>query len=465
MTVRAINAALALTGFFSGSICAAAGMSEDATVRELRAQLQALRGELTRVEARLDALQAEPADPSAALPAEPAGPPAALAGGSPSRGETAAADDRAAPSWDMLDQRVSRLENVAQSWTSAIRIGGAARLNYSWLDYDQVSRDRVGDAEVELFRINAQGDVGDLSLNAEWRQANDFQAIGYAFFDYDFAETLTARLGISRVPFGILPFASHSFWASGAYYLGFEDDFDTGLQLIHSPNDDWTFHYAFFKNPEYANDSRTERFTFDLIAGGEQQNVEQDQWNFRAARELALGEDASLEWGVSLETGRLYNRETRDSGDRYAFAGHLSADVGLWNAQLEGIRFAFDPENPAGISDDFVQFGAYGFPFLAAAEGDVFIANLARRFELSLGPVTGGACYNDFTWIEPRVGRSASSAQNVTGCSLLAGGLYTYIDWIVGRNMWFSGGDGIGLDGPDADQWKTRLNINVGFYF
>lgn len=36
--------------------------------------------------------------------------------------------------------------------------------------------------------------------------------------------------------------------------------------------------------------------------------------------------------------------------------------------------------------------------------------------------------------------------QNVIGCSLQKGIMFIYVDWIVGKNMWFVGGDGIGID-------------------
>jgi len=54
--------------------------------------------------------------------------------------------------------------------------------------------------------------------------------------------------------------------------------------------------------------------------------------------------------------------------------------------------------------------------------------------------------------------------QNVTGCMLVSGGLYTYVDWIAGKNMWFAGGNGVGLE-SSAGEWNSRLNVNFGYYF
>jgi len=57
------------------------------------------------------------------------------------------------------------------------------------------------------------------------------------------------------------------------------------------------------------------------------------------------------------------------------------------------------------------------------------------------------------------------SWQNVTGCSLQKGIMTTYVDWVAGRDMWFAGGKGIGINDGGPSQWHSRLNVNVGFYF
>lgn len=345
-----------------------------------------------------------------------------------------------------------------------INFGGAVRLNYAWRDYDDQNKDRIGDFELELFRINARGTVGEVMLDAEWRRYNDFQAIHHAWVGYRFDDDRHVELGITQVPFGILPYASHSFWFGGTYYMGFEDDYDTGVKFVQQSGD-WTFHYAFFKNPEYANDGRADRYSFDLVTGGDQQNAETNQLNFRAARMLNHAEGRSTEVGLSLQAGQIYNSVTEDNGDRWAVAAHMNGNYGKWNLQLQGVAYEFNPENPVGVSDDFVQFGAFAFPFMVAARGEVYSANIARSFDLDWGPITGATCYNNLTYIDPRVDNSVESVQNVTGCAFSAGGLYTYVDWIAGKNMWFAGGDGIGLDGGSAGKWRSRLNINLGYYF
>ncbi len=361
--------------------------------------------------------------------------------------------------------RLAEVEEATVEDEDGINFGGAVRLNYGWRDYDDQNKDRLGDFELELFRVNVSGSVGDVLLDAEWRRYNDFQAIHHAWVGYNFSDDLQMQLGITQVPFGILPYASHSFWFTGNYYLGYEDDYDTGIKFIHTPNEDWTFHYGFFKNPEYANDARADRYSFDLVTAGDQQNTETNQINFRAERHLTFSEDANMNVGVSLQAGQMYNRATEKNGDRWAVMGHMDSYFGPWNLRLQAMRYNYNPENPEGVSDDFVQKGAFAFPFLMAAEANVYTYSISRAFNVDWGPITWVNCYNEGTFIDPRVSNSDESIQSVTGCSVAAGGVFAYFDWIAGKNMWFAGGDGIGLDATTAGKWQSRLNINIGYYF
>ena len=368
---------------------------------------------------------------------------------------------------EAIESRMLEVEErvAAETDTDGIDVGGAVRLNVWWQDYNDQRKDRFGDFELELFRVNFRGTVGNVILDAEWRRYNDFQAIHHAWVGYDFSDELQMQLGISRVPFGILPYMSHSFWFTGNYYLGYEDDYDTGIQFVHTPSDDWTLHYAFFKNPEYSNDARADRYSFDLVTGGDQGNTETNQLNFRAERHVDLGGDSRMDVGLSMQAGQMYNRMTESNGDRWAVAGHLDSYFGPWNLRLQALRYEYSPDNPEGVSDDFVQKGAFAFPFMMAAKANTYTYSISRSFDVDWGPITWVNCYNEGTYVDPDVDGGANSVQSVTGCSVAAGGVFAYFDWITGRNMWFAGGDGIGLDATTAGRWDSRFNINLGYYF
>ena len=106
---------------------------------------------------------------------------------------------------------------------------------------------------------------------------------------------------------------------------------------------------------------------------------------------------------------------------------------------------------------------AFQAPFQIAARADVPSFNLAWALPRS-GWFDTITCYNNLSATLPRGGAGLDDSWlNVTGCSLGKGPMLTYVDWIAGRDMWFVGGEGVGIDGPG--RWRSRLNVNIGFYF
>lgn len=101
-----------------------------------------------------------------------------------------------------------------------LTIGGAVRLNYNWREFSEPDKDKVGDFGFELFRLDVNGEYGDLTLSAQYRWYAPFEAVHHAYVGYQLSPEWEAQLGIHQVPFGILPYASHSFWFGATYLLG-----------------------------------------------------------------------------------------------------------------------------------------------------------------------------------------------------------------------------------------------------
>jgi hypothetical protein len=343
-------------------------------------------------------------------------------------------------------------------------IGGAVRINYFWQDYNEQRKDRNGDFGFELFRIDVNGKYDQLFLSIQYRWYAYFEAVHHAYFGYKFSPDVEFQIGIHRVPFGILPYGSHSFWFDAIYYLGFEDDYDTGFKLIYKPGE-WDFQAAFYKNTEYIDASRTERYSFDLVTAEEQTNEEINQFNFRIARIINPVPDLKIDVGGSMEYGQIYNQTTRNKGSRFAYALHSDLYYRSWNFQFQWTHYEFVPKNPEGVDPRTVQLAAFQFPFLIAAKGDVITLNFAKDFELGWLLLDKVKCYIDFSKVIPNKIYGDNSTQIVVGSTLIKKGLYTYVDFIFGQNMWFAGGPGVGLESPDSNKWYSRLNINFGFYF
>ncbi|MCA0930862.1 OprO/OprP family phosphate-selective porin [Lutimonas saemankumensis] len=345
-----------------------------------------------------------------------------------------------------------------------LNLGGALRLNYAYKDYDDENKDRLGDFGFEMFRIDADITYKDIFFLVEFRWYTDFNAIRQGYFGYHVTDNTSFQIGIHQVPFGMLPYASHSFWFNATYYLGFEDDYDTGVKLIHD-NEKWNLQAAFYKNPEYTDSERYGRYSFDLVTDEVQTNEEINQFNLRAVYKWRLNNHFLMNLGASAETGQIYNKTTEKKGNRRAFSFHSNMFYKKWNFQLQWINYEFNPKNPEGISEKTVQFGAFMFPFLVSSKANVYSFNIAKQIDIKGKYLDNMKLYLDTSMVQPKRDFGSASKQIVVGTTLIKRGLYAYFDYIFGQNMWFSGGPGIGLSHPEDQNWNSRLNINLGYYF
>jgi len=372
---------------------------------------------------------------------------------------------------DQLRKEVEQAHQAKPAVEDGIDLGGAVRFNYGYRDWNQSDKDKLGTAAFDTFRINADGSVNDVLLSAEFRWYRYQQVLHHAWAGYNVSDNLQAQLGVSQVPFGLLPYASHSFWFGLPYYVGLEDDYDSGLKLLYSQGD-FSLDAAFYKNAEWGAGDRTERYSYDVVSTGNESyahNEESNQLNLQARYNLHHA-GGSTELGVSGQYGQLYNTQTEKNGDHWAAAAHANIFLGRWNLMLEAGRYAYNPENPAGASDDVVRMGAYADSFGVAAESNFVVANLAYGLPLDWGPVSKITFYENYSRLMKTESGFEDSELNVVGAMLGANPLYVYLDVITGKNMPYQGDQSAeqllytgGADGESS--YHTRLNINVGYYF
>jgi len=172
-----------------------------------------------------------------------------------------------------------------------------------------------------------------------------------------------------------------------------------------------------------------------------------------------------MKLGASVEAGKIYNKTTKEKGNRHAFAVHSNLFFKNWNMQLQWINYEYKPKNPAGVSDKTIQFGAFMFPFEVSTKSNVYTFNLANDIQIDGKYLDRIKLYFNYSMVNPKQGYGSDSKQIVIGTTLIKRGLYAYFDYIFGQNMWFSGGPGIGLAHPEDEAWNSRLNINFGYYF
>ncbi len=360
-----------------------------------------------------------------------------------------------------------KIKKTEENPVKDISIGGALRVNYSNADFSDQKKDRGGDLSFDIFRLDVNGQYNDILISAQYRWYSYMDVIHHGWIGYNFTDNLQGQLGLTKVPFGLLPYASHNFWFGVPYYVGLEDDYDMGAKLLYKdgPLD---IQFAFFKNGDLGSSGDTERYSFDVINSGglSTSNEEDNQFNLRLAYTFDHGDLGNTELGFSGEWGMLYNTETEDHGDHWAAAVHLNGHYGPFNLMLEAARYEYDPENPDGADDDIIQMGAFCSKYEVAAKGNLYVANLSYDLPVDFGPVKKLTFYNDYSMLDKDAGDGDNSHINTLGCMVSAGPVYTYIDFIMGRNMVWLGSEATQpLGNGKDDDWHMLFNVNVGYYF
>ncbi len=353
-------------------------------------------------------------------------------------------------------------------------VGGALRYNIFYKTFDDANDDTFGEIAYDVFRLNVDGQTGDIGLSAEYRLYQGYHMLHHGYMSYNFNDNTELQFGVSQVPFGILPYASHNWFFQLPYYVGLEDDYDLGFKVLYT-NGPMDLQFALYKNDEgaYTGGTSSARYSLDVVpatisslpGGGVFSDEEHNQLNVRAAYNLN-----TTEIGVSGMFGQLYNTASGDMGTRYAAALHVDGTYGPVNVKIEGLTYAFDPSRvlseDADPYRDYVAMGAYNAPYLVADNGTMALAGISYSLPVDMGPISNLTFYENYTYFMKGPDGFDPSHSNVLGCMVTAGSVYTYVDVATGKNHpWLGGPWTTGLAEGGGDSWETRVNINVGYYF
>lgn len=347
------------------------------------------------------------------------------------------------------------------------KLGGALRFNYNFCDWKAGHRDRGGDFGFDVLYFKLTGAYHNIILSADYRfYSKDFGGpmLKYGWIGYRFDEKNQVQLGLTGVPFGIQPVASHNFFLQIAYYVGLEDDSDMGIKYLYT-GDRWDLAFAFFKNADellFGSDNETsdDRYGYD-VAG---RNKEINQFNGQAFYKFGKNDKQRL--GASAEFGQLYNLDTRKNGTHYAFAVHYEL---LWeqiSLKAQATVYAMHPKNKDGDDDTTVSMTAYGAPYLVATKANIYMLSAGYTFPINRKYLKKIQVYNDFGCLDKQESNFKDSFQNVTGCMLDGGPVCIYVDYAMGKNHGWLGPDWNGFGtGGESNSWHARFNVNVGYYF
>lgn len=349
-----------------------------------------------------------------------------------------------------------------------VDIGGALRFNYNLSSWKEGQKDRGGDFGYDMFRVNFKSSYQGIYLDAEYRLYSEDFGGGFlkqGWVGYKFNPANEIQVGLNQVPFGIQQYNSHNWFFNLTYYFGLEDDHDMGVKYLHIDNN-FEYALAFYKNSEElrfggTTESSPNRYSYDVVG----RNKEVNQVNAKLV--YKFGDSIKNRVGISTQYGGLYNLDTKKTGSHSGIALHYEMDFSNWNFKYQAMIIDHDPKNLPGETDDYLQMGAYGFPYQVASDFNIYTVAVSKSIPVKIGPVSNLQFYNDFGFMDKKVENFEDSFMNVTGVLVSAGNLYTYIDYAAGYNHSWLGGnfvDDFSTGNPDA-KWEARFNINIGYYF
>ncbi|MCT4615323.1 MAG: hypothetical protein N4A49_10665 [Marinifilaceae bacterium] len=357
-----------------------------------------------------------------------------------------------------------------------VKIGGAVRYNIRYKDWDDNSRSMGGDVVMDVFKIDVKADYGKLFLDADYRfYPKDFgrNMIHHGYLGYKFDDQTQVHLGVHKVDFGILPYASHSAFFNLPYYIGFEDDYDTGLKFVHNTKK-WDISLAWYKCAEGGREFKTfsdgsmgygtdnARYSFDLSGDTE----EKGQFNGRVAYK-----HKSHEFGFSAQYGKYFHHANHETKDSYAYAAHYTGKFlpkKNLDLKLQYMKYDYNADS------DLVNMGAYTYSYDVASEADIITAGLAYTVPIKNKYIKAVKFYENYNYMNKYADGLNDTQFNVVGMMIVASPIIVFIDCATAKNHdwlgpWGHFGDnhdqcGFGR-GEKSPEWNSWFNINIGYYF
>jgi hypothetical protein len=374
----------------------------------------------------------------------------------------------------------------------ALKFDGAVRM---WVEMLSWNDQRKGTPEFDTARLGFRYDDGRFLAAGRERyyhytrrqtgasKGADMLFNEYLWGGYRFADQSELHLGQDRVPFGLLPYASHNFFESIAWYAGYEDTYAMGAHYqrrIGDVNADIAFFPSDGRHLLAWTDSKTELDGLDSVRYSNHLmksygRVEKNTFVARLAYPMPVA-GGKMEIGASFLAGQLAaTNPALTDGTRRAEALHMSGEFGNFGIQLETIKYAnrFDGNGSiagnwyGACNNDCVLIGAFGFTNRLAARAHIDIANLSYKIPGSIGPFSNFVAYNDWSRVRKSAAGYADSYQNVTGISFGAGGWFIMVDVAHAANQpYLSPVFGAALAaGGTSRSSGHRFNANIGYYF
>jgi hypothetical protein len=354
-----------------------------------------------------------------------------------------------------------------QTAPDGISLNAGFWLNYTLNAFDQTDRDKVGDFGPgnSMFRlgfdVQHKGIIGSVRLRwYSYARVWEYGWVGYRWDDESQLE-----IGMTKVPFGVLPYSSYDYWFNIPYYLGKNNQYDVGIKWSgHLISDILSLQTGFFKSSDIAAVDDLARFSYDVVTLSGEPSARNEETNKVVARLAATSHHTEV--GVSAQYGGLYNYDTGQTGHEWAAALHVDGNLAGWSFQAQAMQYLYKPINPVGASDQIVFVGAFADAFPIAASGRLLELDVGYNFRIGK-LIDNIKCYNNHSILLKAQAGFADSEMNILGCSILAGPIFGFVDLVSAKNAPYIGAPtNIAFTtGEPTSNWHSMFNVNIGYYF
>ena len=366
---------------------------------------------------------------------------------------------------------IAQDEVKIQSEKPTLELHGALRFNYKLASWKEGQKNRGGDFGYDMFALSPKAYYKGLTLDVEYRlYASDYGGglLRRGDISYDFNDKNKIKVGLTRVPFGIEAYNSHSYYLGMGFYMGFEDNYDMGINFIHQA-ENLEYQLAFFKNSEnilFGDNSplSNKRYSYDVTG----LNSEVNQLNAKVVYKVN-GNLFKHRIGASGKYGGLYNIESEKMGDHHAYAFHYELNAGEFNLKTQVTSFSKNPKNKDPKNNDTVSLGAFNGIYEMASKGELYTVGASYNFPIDGKIMDNIQLYNDFAYFDKSIKAFEDSMSNTIGVLLHAGNVYCYVEYIIAENQPWFGSEwtkAFSSGNPDKSIKREQLfNINLGYYF
>ncbi|WP_447928755.1 hypothetical protein [Vreelandella sp. EE27] len=458
---------------------AAAQTSDQQTIEELRSQLNQMQQRLERLESQQGTAASSTAqsgttsqgDSNQDYTSQNANQGSSDRGSSSqgyteqsSSGDTGAEGSSSRDGQELAQENQSTLEEMQQ-----VEFGGLVEFSGSANDWDDQSKDTVGDLDFGKLVFTVEGETGNIDYSLAYRFYDDYHFLQHGWVGYNPTEEDSIQLGLVQTPFGNMDYGYLGYYGNLGYLAGFNDNQNAGIKWDRSAGA-WDTSLAFFKSDSLSNDN--EHYGANAVGDSAQGNSEENQVAARVGYTFGYDTDYATQVNVSAKGGQLYNRNTERSGDNWSAALGVDGSYGNWRTLAQATTYEYNAKNPAesesGISDNALQIGAFNFNYLIPAKGEIYSASVGYNLEVDWGPVDNLFFFNDFSVIDPSGDYSAINGGfgdqqnpmvNDLGVQMTAGPFFAWFDIVSNKN---------GLDyfgSPVDNGWNTAFLTNFGFEF